>query len=160
MPGEGHLAPRREDAQGRRALRRRGWQEEHRLREIHLPRDLLHALIVEPTPIEKYRERIPPKHPIREYIHLHESIRTCRHGAHPTPPALHHLLSPLCSLTITPPHPALSPSGGEGKPREARRPREQADGGRYGRKRSTTKPSPQGGEGRVRGGVTTRSGLL
>src|SRR5262249_62081041 len=99
MPGEGHLARRREDAQGCRALRRRRWQEEHHLGEIHLPRDLLHALIDEPTPIQKHRERIAPKHPIREHVHLLESIPTCRHGAHPIPRP-----SAPCSPSPPPPH--------------------------------------------------------
>jgi len=81
MPGEGHLASRREDPEGRDALGTRGREEEDGLGEIHLARDLLHEGVVEPAPVEEHGERIAAEHAVGEHIHLDELVGARRHGS-------------------------------------------------------------------------------
>src|SRR5271170_712464 len=58
MAGEGQLAPRRENAQARRIDRVVRLEDEHRLGEIELASDRLHALVVKALAIEHDGQRI------------------------------------------------------------------------------------------------------
>ena len=71
MPGERHLARRREDADCRHAIRAGGRQHEHRLRLVHLAGDRLHLTVVEATAVEEHGQPVAGEDLLGEDVDLH-----------------------------------------------------------------------------------------
>ena len=77
VAGEGQLPPGREDAQRGAVAGILGRADEHRLGEVELARDRLHAAIIEALGIEHHGELVAGERLAREHI---ERVEAAGHG--------------------------------------------------------------------------------
>ena len=80
MAREGQFLARREDAQARPMPVLRRIADEHGLGKVELPRDRLHATVIEAFRVEHHGERVALEHLAREHV---EGVETTRHDRVP-----------------------------------------------------------------------------
>ena len=74
MARKRNLTHGREDAQPPQYVFVLGFEHENRLRQIHLARDLHHALVADPFSFGKHGERIAAKRLVRENVQLQKTM--------------------------------------------------------------------------------------